>query len=380
MIVVSVPILMNDRPPAAEREARYQRLREATADHSLDALLLYAAGWRREYVRYVTGARLQASFALALLPLSADAVAFVASEEDRHAVEEAGWVADVRPIWPLQLNSLRPLHRVGIAHLELMPEALLREIERALPGAELTSATGLVDAVQRVKSPWELEQIRRAARVCEAGWEAFVQALAPGVPEYAVVAAVEYELKRLGAEDNFMLIASGGREVMGMTPPGERRLQAGDMVRTELTPQVNGYWCQICRTAVVGEPDAEQRRSSELFLEDLEAGLAAVRAGVTAHEVARAENDVFRRHGYGEYCTSRYTRVRGHGHGLHPDETPSIVEGDHTVLEENSVVIVHPNTYTPLAGYHVLGDPVVVTAQGFEPLLTTERRLFEVAS
>ena len=133
------------------------------------------------------------------------------------------------------------------------------------------------------------------------------------------VAAVEHELKRLGAEDNFMLIASGGREVMGMTPPGERRLQVGDLVRTELTPQVNGYWCQICRTAVLGEPDPAQRRSSELFLEALEAGLAAVRAGVTADEVARAENDVFRRHGYGEYCTSRYTRVRGHGHGLHPD-------------------------------------------------------------
>lgn len=95
--------------------------------------------------------------------------------------------------------------------------------------------------------------------------------------------------------------------------------------------------------------------------------------------MARAENDVFRRHGYGEYCTSRYTRVRGHGHGLHPDETPSIVEGDRTVLEEGSVVIVHPNTYTPLAGYHVLGDPVVVTAGGFEPLLATERKLFQVA-
>ncbi|SRR5579875_425034 len=371
--------MMND-PPSAEREVRHGRLREAMASHALDALLLYAAGWRREYVRYVTGARLSASFAVVFLPLAGDPVALVASGEDRRAVEEAGWVADVRPIRPLQLDQPRGLRRVGVAHLELMPEAILGQVEEALPGVELTSATQLVDAVQRVKSPWELEQVRHAARVCEAGWESFVRALAPGVPEYVVVAAVEHELKRLGAEDNFMLIASGGREVMGMTPPGERRLQVGDMVRTELTPQVNGYWCQICRTAVVGEPNADQRRSSELFLEALEAGLAAIRAGVTAHDVARAENDVFRRHGYGEYCTSRYTRVRGHGHGLHPDETPSIVEGDHTVLEANSVVIIHPNTYTPLAGYHVLGDPVVVTAHGYEPLLTTERKLFEVAS
>jgi Xaa-Pro dipeptidase len=40
-------------------------------------------------------------------------------------------------------------------------------------------------------------------------------------------------------------------------------------------------------------------------------------------------------------------------------------------------VIVHPNTFTPLAGYHVLGDPVVVTDDGWEPLSQTPRVLFE---
>ena len=91
--------------------------------------------------------------------------------------------------------------------------------------------------------------------------------------------------------------------------------------------------------------------------------------------MARAENDVFRKHGYGEYTTSQYTRVRGHGHGLHLDETP-IIEGNETVLPENAVFIIHPNTYTPLAGYHVLGDPVRVTSTGCEVLISTERKLF----
>ena len=55
------------------------------------------------------------------------------------------------------------------------------------------------------------------------------------------------------------------------------------------------------------------------------------------------------------------------------------MEGVETVLEADAVVIVHPNTYTPLAGYHVHGDPVVVTANGYEPLLGTPRVLHEVA-
>ena len=87
----------------------------------------------------------------------------------------------------------------------------------------------------------------------------------------------------------------------------------------------------------------------------------------------------FRSHGLGEYCTSEYTRVRGHGHGLHLDEFP-VVEGSETVLEPGVVLIVHPNTFTPLAGYHVLGDPVVVTEDGHAPLLRSGRELAEVAA
>src|SRR5262249_24688394 len=100
-----------------------------------------------------------------------------------------------------------------------------------------------------------------------------------------------------------------------MTPPSERRIASGDLVTTELTPAVAGYFAQICRTLVVGRASDPQRRAFDLFREALEAGIAAVRPGATAADVARAENDVFRRHGLGEYTTSKWTRVRGHGIG-----------------------------------------------------------------
>src|SRR5690606_34581319 len=122
-----------------------------------------------------------------------------------------------------------------------------------------------------------------------------------------------------------------------------------DMVRTELTPQMNGYWLQICRSAVVGRASDAQKRSFELFNEAVEAGLSVVKPGVTAHEVAVAENDVFRRHGYGGCCGAEYTRVRGRGRGRRVDETP-IGEGSHTVLRGRAVFSVPPATFTPIAG------------------------------
>ncbi|GAA3352437.1 Xaa-Pro peptidase family protein [Streptomyces antimycoticus] len=366
---------------AAERTLRHGKVRAAMAENGLDAVLAYGPGWRRENVRYFADARVTGSSSFVLFPASGEVAAFSTRRSDLPELRRRGWVdsADTLDVWdpaPLtdRLRDLRP-RRIGVAHYELLPAMLAEALRTALPGTEFVSATSLLDGVRMVKSDWELARMRRSAAVCAAGWDAFVDVLEPGLPEYRIVAEVEARIKELGAEDNFMLIASGKDEVRGMTAPTPRVLQAGDMVRTELTPQMDGYWLQICRSAVVGKPSEGQYRSFDLFNEAVEAGMAAVRPGVTAHDVAKAQNDVFRAHGYGEYCTSQYTRVRGHGHGLHLDETP-IIEGNETVLPENAVFIIHPNTFTPLAGYHVLGDPVRVTADGCEVLISTERKLF----
>jgi Xaa-Pro aminopeptidase len=382
-----------DTGDTGELSLRHRRVRDAMAARGLDALLAFAPAWRRENVRYFTDAAVTGTASFVLFPAAGEPSAFSTRKADVHAIAHRGWVGDVHFLDALDPAALTTklaaavtgrlrdggARRIGVAHYELLPAMLMDAVRGAVPSAEIVPATSLMDEVRLVKSDWELARMRRIAGVVAAGWQAFVDALEPGLPEYGIVAAVEAEIKRLGAEDNFMLIASGGDEVRGMTAPSPRYLERGDMVRTELTPQLNGYWLQICRSAVVGTASDAQRRSFDLFNEAVEAGMSAVRPGVTAGDVAKAQNDVFRRHGYGEYCTSQYTRVRGHGHGLHLDETP-IIEGNDTVLPENAVFIIHPNTYTPIAGYHVLGDPVRVTKEGAEVLLTVERKLFESAA
>src|SRR5260370_14709236 len=99
---------------------------------------------------------------------------------------------------------------------------------------------------------------------------------------YEIVADIEAYLRRRGCPDNFMIIGSGGIDVLGMTPPSERRIARGDLVTTELTPAVEGYFAQICRTLVVGRATAAQRRAFDVFREALAAGIAAVRPRATA--------------------------------------------------------------------------------------------------
>jgi Xaa-Pro aminopeptidase len=208
----------------------------------------------------------------------------------------------------------------------------------------------------------------------------FRDAVKPGRRQYEVVADIEAYLRRRGCPDNFMIIGSGGKDVFGMTPPSERRIAPGDLVTTELTPAIEGYFAQICRTLVVGRATDAQRRAFDVFREALAAGIAVVRPGATAADVARAENDVFRKYGLGEYTTSKWTRVRGHGLGLFCDSKPHLLEDVDTPLAPGMALIVHPNTYHPAVGYLVLGDAVAVTENGAEVLCKTPRELFEVAA
>jgi len=219
-----------------------------------------------------------------------------------------------------------------------------------------------------VKSPWEHAKVIEAIELAELGWQAMIDDLKPGIREFEIVAGVERELKRLGAEDNFMLIAFGNTEVRGMHPPEDRPIAVGELMRTEMTPQLDGYYAQICRTAVLGEPSDAQIDGYDAFVSAMNAGIDAVHAGVTSDEIAKVQNDVLRGRGLGMYCTTQYMRVRGHGVGLHVDERPGLQEGDPTVLPAGATIVIHPNTYHPVAGYIVVGDTVIVTETGSQRL------------
>lgn len=367
--------------PKKEHDWRVRRLTQAMAEAGIDEVLVYSWPWRPDNARYLAGAPVTGT---TLFRLRGDGhvSALVSNEVDRAAIRRAGWVSDIDRASQFSpavlrgwLDGVGAGSRLGVTQLELMPVGLRRNIEQAQPNVKLESATRLVDLVRFLKSAWEHERIRASVDLATRGWQAMFESMNPGVREFEVVAALEREIKRNGAEDNFMLIGSGTTGVRAMHAPEDRRLQLGDLVRTELTPQVDGYYAQICRTAVLGKPSREQSWAYEVFREAVEAGIDTVRPGATSHEVAKAQNDVLRANGLGEYCTTQHMRVRGHGVGLYIDEMPGVKEGDETVIQEGASMVIHPNTYTPMAGYMVVGDPILVTATGTERLATADTKL-----
>jgi len=366
---------------ASLRAERRERLAAAMAAEKIDVLVVAGNPWRSDYLRYAAD----------LAPLCGQVFALVDREAQVQVVAE-------HPVEAKRFHAEQPELKVGwstspIEEVEDAVRALGRRRIALAPAAAvpyrlatgplaptLASATAMLDRLMLRKSPAEIDAVRRAAALADEGYAVFCDAARPGRPEYALVAEVEAFFRSRGCPENFQILGSGGREVRGMHPPGERRLAVGDLVTTELTPCVDGYYAQICRTLVLGKPSEAQLRAFSVYDDALAAGVQAVRPGATAGDVARAQNEVFRHHGLGEYVTSEYTRVRGHGLGLYVDGRPAVLEDVDLVLEPDMTLVVHPNTYHPEAGYVVHGDSVRVTAEGCEVLTRTARELFSAAA
>jgi len=360
------------------RAERRSRLAAAMAAEGIDVLVVAGNPWRSDYLRYAVDLTPTEGQVFALTdPEKVRVIAEHPLEAARFRAEqdelEVSWSASPIEEAEAAIRALGP-RRVALAPLAAVP----RRLATGPLASTMASATAMLDRLMLRKSPLEIDAFRRAAALADEGYAVFMKAARVGRPEYALVAEVEAFFRSRGCPENFQILGSGGREVRGMHPPTERRLAPGDLVTTELTPCVDGYYAQICRTLVVGAPSEAQRQAFSVYEEALAAGIDAVRPGATAGEVARAQNEVFRRHGLGDYVTSQYTRVRGHGLGLYVDGPPPVLEDVDLRLEPGMTLIVHPNTYHPEAGYFVHGDSVRVTDEGCEVLTRTPRRLVSV--
>ncbi|HWM49684.1 MAG TPA: Xaa-Pro peptidase family protein [Xanthobacteraceae bacterium] len=359
-------------------QQRRDRLLAEMRKEGIEAIVAFGTNWQEAYLRYVSDFCILEGSGIAILTADGRCRLFLESvaEAERASGETSVEVALVRNLAQTVGDALASVsnQHVLAAPPALMPSWLTSKERRF----RLDDGTTLIDRLMMEKMPAEIDAMRRAAVLADEGYGYFREAARVGRRQYEVVADVEQFLRTKGSPDNFMIIGSGGVDVRGMAPPSERRLKEGDLVTTELTPAVDGYFSQICRTLVLGKASAAQAKAFAVYHEAMEAGIAAVRPGVTAADVARAENDVFRKHGLGDYVTNKYTRVRGHGLGLMCDLKPNILEDVNIELKEGMTIIVHPNTYHPDAGYIVLGDMVVVTATGCERLTRTPAKLFEI--
>ena len=365
-----------DERVTATKQGRLTQATQYIADQSLDGLIAASNGLNNflesNAVYVLSGVRPIGASAVVLdrdgrstlvvTPAWDEARAAAASSTDR-TIGTDDLAATLKSVVGTHRLNLSQSISVG---LSLLGGTLVDRIASAL-GALPKAADELARDLARVRTAEEFQAAERATWIAERGYERLLEYARPGIREFELAAELYCFMKKLGAEDNFLLM-SASQHNLAVRAAGERVLDVGDIILSELTPCYRGQFAQICRTTVIGEPRPVIGEKFAILQDAIGEGLQAGRAGATVADVTRAINGVIAKAGYGDYCRPPYMRVRGHGLGITSDRPGDIVDTNTRVLESGMVFVMHPNQYIPESGYLMCGEPVVVTDGGARAL------------
>ena len=244
---------------------------------------------------------------------------------------------------------------------------------------EVEARGELFDERRRLKTPAELEGIRRAQRAAERGMDAVRARLRERGP--LTCEELQTEVMRVFSNDGVLiddvvLVSAGAQTTVGHEP-GHGPIGDGEPVVVDLFPRdpASGCYADMTRTFCVGEPPEELVRYHALVREALDLAYATIRPGISGSEPHRVVCELFEEHGYktqlskmpGEVLEDGFFHSLGHGVGLEVHELPSLGRvGEEIVVGD--VLAVEPGLYRTGFGGCRLEDLVRVTDDGCEAL------------
>jgi len=258
--------------------------------------------------------------------------------------------------------------------------ATLKQMQAAVP-AKLRRGIfhpvgALVSSLRWVKDAPEIRKMRAAAALGCRLFENIFDALVPGATEAEVALALEYEAKKAGASEMSFpsIVASGPRSAMPHGRASSARLPRRGFVTLDFGVVLDGYCSDMTRTVHMGPASSQERHVYEAVLEAQEAGVTAIRAGVTGDEVDEAARSVLRR----EKLDKWFTHSTGHGVGLEIHEGPRIAAKQTQKLEAGMIVTIEPGVYIPGKFGVRIEDMVLVTTKGAEILTPSTKAWIEL--
>ena len=381
---------------------RIRRMREALRREDVNALVCTLPA----YVLLTSGYWPVIGTAFSIVTEAGDCV--VLAPEDEVELAQHGWADEVETYQPIRLDRLQsvaeaarePLRRIvgklGIdcsrigyergsasepasyAGMHLFGADILEILRFAAPSAPLFPASALLAALAAVKTPEEVAKIRQACDIVAHAFEIGRNEIVSGRSEAAVAAAVRAPLSIAGLAregvqraEGFAWCMSGRNSAQAggaFARSRAKKLSRGDLVLVHCNSYADGYWTDVTRTYVLGEPDARQRKMYDAVFAARAAALHVIRPGARARDVDRAAREALREHGFGD---REFKHPTGHGVGfadISANARPRLHPKSEEVLEPGMVFNVEPAIY--LEGYGGMRhcDMVAVTSSGAELL------------
>lgn len=248
-----------------------------------------------------------------------------------------------------------------------LPSDAYIHLRKVLPEARVVDATHMMERMRALKSPAELEKLRTASELITDAMLATIAGSGEGSTKGEIVELLRREETNRGLAFEYCLLTLGSSHNRAVSP---QAWQKGEVLSIDSGGNYHGYIGDLCRMAVLGEPDAE--------LEDLlaqielvqQAAFSKIRAGAIGNDVIAHAEGVLK-----ASPVAAYTDFFAHGMGLISHEVPFLMT-NHPVayegvdgpraLEANMVLSVETTMLHPTRGFIKLEDTVAVTADGYE--------------
>ena len=232
-------------------------------------------------------------------------------------------------------------------------------------GIDLVPRQGLVEQLRAVKDAGELESFRRACAITDRMFERLVSEVRfVGRPEHEIA----WEITRLfheegaGVQSFEAVVGSGPTGARPHARAGDRVIESGELIVIDTGCVIDGYASDYTRTLATGELDGEMREAYDVVLAAQQAGLDAIRAGVTGFDADAAARTVIESSSF----AGTFGHGLGHGLGLDVHEAPRLSTESSDTLAVDNVVTVEPGVYLPGRFGIRIEDDVIVAADGID--------------
>jgi Xaa-Pro aminopeptidase len=353
-----------------EFEQRRENVSSGLAGHKLDGLLV-SFGPNLRYLSGFTG-----SNAL-LLMTPARSILFTDPRYSIQAAQESTCQVRIAK-GPLDAEVMAAVAKLRLRRVGYEPAMMscdaYQSLDAKLPTkASLVAVKGWIEELRTVKSPLEIERIRRSVHTNSQAFEQTVGSVRTGMTERDLAAELEYRMRRLGAEKPAFetIVAGGVRSALPHAQPTGAPFRTGELIVVDMGVIEEGYCSDMTRMLLPGSPGARVKRTYKAVLEAQLAAIDAVRAGARTAAVDAAARNVLK--GYG--LDQAFIHSTGHGLGLEIHEPPRLGKRDKSRLQAGMAITIEAGVYLEGFGGIRIEDTVVVTEKGCEILTPTGKEL-----
>jgi len=256
-------------------------------------------------------------------------------------------------------------------------------LQKHLPNARLKDATGLVNWQRAIKSPAEIDYMRKAARIVEAMHRRIVDKVEVGMRKNDLVAEI-YDAGIRGVEGADGRIGGDYPALVPLLPSGadasaphltwdDKPLKANEGTFFEIAGCYRRYHCPLSRTVFLGKPTQAFLDAEKATLEGMEAGLAAAKPGNACEDIANAFFAVLKKYGIVKDSRTGYSI----GLSYPPDwgeRTMSLRPGDRTELRPGMTFHFMTGLWLDTMGLEIT-ESILITETGVECLADVPRKL-----